>query len=118
MFTIINGSQIQVTCPLTGSTSSSDLPAYWIHQQQEYREHAHAIMISSTPPLLVYNFLQEFQAIRHRPPRLDDLPVWRVLELAPNPTTINFSRTYLPALLSLVLRLAQLNHPPIHNDPL
>ena len=96
----------------------SDLPAHWIHQQQEYREHAHAIMISSTPPLLVHNFLQEFQAIRHRPPRLDDLPVWRVLELAPNPTTINFSRTYLPALLSLVLRLAQLNHPPIHNDPL
>ena len=131
------GNQLPDTTPATSSTQPpqssttslhvhdhqwysdpSDLPAHWIHQQQEYREHAYAIMISSSPPLLVHNFLQEFEAIRHRPPRPDDLPVWRVLELAPNPTTINFSRTYLPALLSLVIRLAQLKHPPIHNDPL
>jgi hypothetical protein len=57
-------------------TDPSELPAHWIHQQQEYREHAHAIMISSTPPLLVHNFLQEFQAIRHRPPIFQSGEYW------------------------------------------
>ena len=55
---------------------------------------------------------------RHREPRLDDLPVWRALELAPNPANIKFHRTYLPVLLGLTIRLAQLQHPPIHNYPL
>ena len=90
------------------------LPAHWIRQQQEYREHALAIMLSCDPPLAV----QAFLVTRHREWRLNDLPVWRALELAPNPANINFHRTYLPALLGLTIRLAQLQHPPIHNDPL
>jgi hypothetical protein len=94
------------------------LPPNWLRQQQEFLKHALALMLSCEPPPSVQDFLQEFRVSRHRDPRLDDLPVWRVLELAPNPANINFHRTYLPALLSLVIRLAQQQHPPIHNDPL
>ena len=99
-------------------TNPTLLPEHWIRQQQEYREHALAIMLSCDPPPAVNTFLQEFLHTRHREPRLDDLPVWRTLELAPNPANINFNRTYLPALLGLTIHLEQLQHPPIHNDPL
>jgi len=75
-------------------------------------------MLSCDPPPAIHAFLQTFRTARHRDPRLDDLPVWRTLELLPHPANVNFHRTYLPALLSLTTRLAQLQHPPIHNDPL
>ena len=49
-------------------TNPALLPEHWIRQQQEYREHALAIMLSCDPPPIVNTFLQEFLHIRHREP--------------------------------------------------
>ena len=63
-------------------------------------------------------FLAAFHNIRQRPPRLDDLPHWQQLDLAPNPAHTDFHSVYLPVLLNVTLCMAQLNHPPVIANPL
>ena len=41
-------------------TNPALLPEHWIRQQQDYREHALAIMLSCNPPPAVKAFLQKF----------------------------------------------------------
>ena len=64
------------------------------------------------------HFLEAFHNTRQRPPRLDDLPHWQQLDLAPNPAHTDFHSVYLPVLLNVTLRMAQLNHPPVIANPL
>ena len=63
-------------------------------------------------------FLEAFHSTRQSPPRLDDLPHWQQLDLAPNPAHTDFHSVYLPVLLNVTLRMAQLNHPPVTANPL
>ena len=63
-------------------------------------------------------FTEAFNRARHRLPRLDDLPHWQQLDLAPNPAHTDFHSVYLPVLLNVTLRMAQLNHPPVIANPL
>ena len=63
-------------------------------------------------------FVEAFNNVRFRPPRLDDLPHWQQLDLAPNPAHVDFDSVYLPVLQRVTLRMAQLNHPPVIANPL
>ena len=63
-------------------------------------------------------FLEAFHTMRQRPPRLDDLPHWQQLDLAPNPAHTDFQSVYLPVVLHVTLRMAQLNHLPVIANPL
>ena len=58
-------------------------------------------------------FMEAFNKVRHRLPRFDDLPHWQQLDLAPNPAHTDFQSVYLPVLLNVTLRMAELNHPPV-----
>ena len=62
-------------------------------------------------------FRDSFNKVRHRLPRLDDLPHWKQLDLAPNPAHTDFQSVYLPVLLNVTLRMAELNHPPVIANP-
>ena len=63
-------------------------------------------------------FMEAFHKIRHRLPRLDDMPHWQQLDLAPNPAHTDFQTVYLPVLFNVMLRMAELNHPPVIANPL
>ena len=63
-------------------------------------------------------FMEAFTNARLRPPRLDDLPHWQQLDLAPNPALVDFESIYLPVLHRVTLRMAQLQHPPVIANPL
>ena len=125
-------SPIQVTTTATSSSSAPTtessaepqwntppdmLPSQWIQHQLDFRARALDQMLDGshrdTAP-----FLAAFHNIRQRPPRLDDLPHWQQLDLAPNPAHTDFHSVYLPVLLNVTLRMAQLNHPPVIANPL
>ena len=63
-------------------------------------------------------FMEALNKVHHRLPRLDDLPHWQQLDLAPNPAHTDFQSVYLPVLLNVTLRMAELNHPPVIANPL
>jgi hypothetical protein len=69
-------------------------------------------------PMYTAQFVKAFNSIRFRLPRLDDLPYWQQLDLAPNPAHVDFDSVYLPVLQRVTLRMAQLNHPPVIANPL
>ena len=75
-------------------------------------------MPEDTRSTLIQNFLYDFRQFKHRDPQSSDLPHYRSTDLAPDPSRINYETVYLPLLLQLTLRLAQLGAPPIPNDPL
>ena len=93
------------------------LPSQWIQLQQDYRARALEQMLDGNHPDSV-QFMEAFNRARHRLPRLDDLPHWQQLDLAPNPAHTDFQSVYLPVLLNVTLRMAQLNHPPVIANPL
>ena len=101
---------------LQWDTPPSLLPSQWIQHQLDFRARALDQMLDGssrdTAP-----FLEAFHNTRQRPPRLDDLPHWQQLDLAPNPAHTDFHSVYLPVLLNVTLRMAQLNHPPVIANP-
>jgi hypothetical protein len=105
------------TQDLQWNTPPSLLPAQWIQHQMDSRSRALDQILDGSR-LDSAQFMEAFHKIRHRPPRLDDMPHWQQLDLAPNPAHVDFQTVYLPVLLSVMLRMAELNHPPVIANPL
>ena len=105
------------TQDLQWNTPPSLLPAQWIQHQMDSRSRALDQILDGSR-LDSAHFMEAFHKIRHRPPRLDDMPHWQQLDLAPNPAHVDFQTVYLPVLLSVMLRMAELNHPPVIANPL
>ena len=104
-------------------TPADLLPTHLRNAQIQYRERAIYDTVESpipedTRPTLIQNFLHDFRQTKHRDPQSSDFPHYRSTDLAPDPSRINYEMVYLPLLLQLTLRLAQLGAPPIPNDPL
>lgn len=99
------------------NTPPTLLPIQWIRTQADYRARALEQILAGQTTATA-DFLTAFKAIRLRPPRLDDLPHWQVMDLNPNPASIDFDTVYLPILLSIAIRMATLGHPPVPADPL
>ena len=98
-------------------TPPTMLPSQWIQAQLDFRLRALEQILDGQTPAAA-QFAEAFHNIRLRPPRLDDLPHWQQLDLAPNPDHVDFTLAYLPVLLNVTLRMAQLQHPPIIANPL
>ena len=98
-------------------THPSQLPSQWIQHQMDYRSRALNQMLDGQPANTA-RFVEAFTNARLRPPRLDDLPHWQQLDLAPNPAHVDFESIYLPVLHRVTLRMAQLQHPPVIANPL
>jgi len=111
------------TAPPDWDTPAQQLSTQLRNAQIQYRDRAiydttesHLPEESRTP--LIRTFLHEFRQAKHRDPQFSDFPHYRSTDLAPDPSTINYEQVYLPLILQLTLRLAQLGAPPIPADPL
>ena len=88
---------------LQWNTPPTLLPSQWIQHQLDYRARALEQMLDGSR-MDIAQFLEAFHSTRQRPPRLDDLPHWQQLDLAPNPAHTDFQSVYLPVVLNVTLR--------------